>query len=218
MSRFFYLDTKFYSDLLTRFPIWLSGLIFIVLYVVLTFFIWFGPKDVLRIASALLFGAYVSTILLWAGEMINTIVLFHLSRRLGREYIVQKFHLKKKQMDKIDQAKSHRSFIGALALKSNVLFPMRFLDLGFGLTDISFRKYFYASLVALPLRILLFQYILELLGGSYINLFTDINAVMQFYFRHPYIFLYTGLYFFFLGVLTLLALINKSRKTFHSKK
>ena len=63
------------------------------LYVVLTFFIWFGPKDVFRIASGVIFGAEISTIYITIAETVNAILLFMLSRIFGREYIEKKFKL-----------------------------------------------------------------------------------------------------------------------------
>ncbi|MCK5083014.1 MAG: hypothetical protein KAR31_08935, partial [Candidatus Omnitrophica bacterium] len=50
LGRVFDVDVAYYQGILARYPLALSGLIFVVLYVVTTTFIWFGPKDVLRIS------------------------------------------------------------------------------------------------------------------------------------------------------------------------
>ena len=54
MGRFFNLDTLSLKNALARFPLPLRGLIFIFLYVVVTFFVFFS-KDFFWLAGALLF-------------------------------------------------------------------------------------------------------------------------------------------------------------------
>ncbi len=99
-GKIFKFDLDSMREFLSAFPIIVSGVIFILLYVVLTFFIWFGPKDVFRLSSAVLFGAYVSTVLVWIAEMINAAVLFIFSRKLGQEFIEQKFRVKKSRSNR----------------------------------------------------------------------------------------------------------------------
>ena len=92
-GRIFKFDISTYQSFLSKFPVVLSGFIFVALYVGTTTFIWFGPKDVLRISSAILFGATISTVFVWIGEMIYALIMFHLSRVLGRDMCSRNFVL-----------------------------------------------------------------------------------------------------------------------------
>ena len=56
---FFDIDPDRSRAFFDQYPIAISGFIFVVLYVVGTFFIWFGPKDVLRVASLFVFGVFL---------------------------------------------------------------------------------------------------------------------------------------------------------------
>jgi len=74
-----------------QYPLWLSAVVFVVSYVIITFLVWVGPKDVFRTAAAFLFGPAVSTVFVCAAEMFNLTLLFFLSRKLGRDYVEEKF-------------------------------------------------------------------------------------------------------------------------------
>ncbi|MCK5260241.1 MAG: TVP38/TMEM64 family protein [Candidatus Omnitrophica bacterium] len=199
LGRVFDVDVPYYQKILARYPLALSGLIFVLLYVVTTTFIWFGPKDVLRIASAILFGAYVSTVFVWIGEMINATVMFYLSRILGREYVQQRLGAQSKKLEKM---KDDSSFLGVLAWRINPLAPFRLMDLGYGLTQISFKKYFCAIVIVSFFRILWLQFILAGIGTS---LFEDISAMMDYFRAHPVVLRYSGLYFLAVIAVTIMA-------------
>ena len=134
-----------------------SGVIFIGTYVVLTNLIWFGPKDILRTAAALIFGGTISTVFVVIGEMINAVILFHLSRFFGREFVERRLGDKKKNLDKITRS---RSALGVFTVRINLLIPIRFTDLGYGLTGISFGRYFIPAALALIPRVFWQQYFL----------------------------------------------------------
>ena len=159
LGKVFSFDQAVFESFFRRFPIVPSSVIFVVLYVVLTFFIWLGPKDILRIVSALVYGPYLSTLLVWVAEAINVVVLFAMSRRLGRQYVEQKL---KGRMARLDETVSHTGFWSIFFLKLTPIVPFRFLDLGFGLTSISLKKYWTISALATPLRIFYLQFLLAL--------------------------------------------------------
>ncbi|MBN1869280.1 MAG: TVP38/TMEM64 family protein [Candidatus Omnitrophica bacterium] len=199
LGRIFDVKVSYYQELLSRYPLALSGTIFVLLYVLTTTFVWFGPKDVLRISGAILFGAYVSTVFVWIGEMINAAVMFYLSRILGREYVQQKFGVKPMELD---QVKDDSSFLGVTALRINPLIPFRFMDLGYGLTQISFRKYLCAIMVVSFIRILWLQFILAGIGTS---LFEDVSAMLDYFLANPVVALYSGMYFLAVIILMIAA-------------
>ena len=212
LGRIFKVDVPYYQTLLSQYPLMLSGFIFILLYVATTTFIWFGPKDILRIASAVLFGAVVSSFLIWIGELINALIMFHLSRALGRDFVQQKMHIGNTDLDKMSD---DSSLLNVVAWRINPLIPFRLMDLGYGLSKISFRKYFFGIAVITFFRILWLQYILNGIG---INFFEDIEVVMQYLINNPRIIQYSGIYFLAVILVTLMAIINRFVQKKKSKK
>ncbi|MFP4473672.1 MAG: VTT domain-containing protein [Candidatus Omnitrophota bacterium] len=137
----------------------LSSIIFIVLYVVGTFFIWVGPKDVLRVVSAVVFGAVWSSALIYIAEMLNLLVLFNFSRCMGRAYLEKKM---KGKIKKMDEAVSRTSSAAIFFMKFYPIIPFRVLDLGYGLTKVNLSRYFFVSALAAPVRLFVIQYFLAL--------------------------------------------------------
>ncbi|MBF0384518.1 MAG: TVP38/TMEM64 family protein [Candidatus Omnitrophica bacterium] len=156
---FFRVDLSGFKQYLDSLPLWASGVIFIVSYVTLTFIVLIGPKDVFKIIAALIYGAYISTAFVYAAEMVNLIVLFTFSRRLGRDYIALRL---KGKMQKIDDYLSQSGFWSIFFLRLFPIVPFRFLDLGMGLTKIGLGKYFLISAVASLPRIFFIQFFLTL--------------------------------------------------------
>ena len=154
---FFHIDEQWYKSLLSGTPLVLSGVIFIVLYVVVTSLVWLGPKDFFRISSAIIYGPYISTLFVYIAEVINAFIFFQLSRKFGRGFVESKLQGKMKNLDeKIATA----SFGWIFAMRLFIV-PFRFLDMGCGLTRISFQKYFLIVLLGTPPRLFLFQYLLS---------------------------------------------------------
>jgi len=209
LGRIFKVDVEYYQGFLLKYPLMLSGLIFVVLYVVTTTFVWFGPKDVLRISSAILFGGYVSTVFVWTGEMVNAAIMFSLSRTLGQEYVQERFKVSSGDLERM---KEDASLLGVAAWRINPLVPFRLMDLGYGLTTVPLRKYLLAIVVVSFFRILWLQFILEGVG---VSLFKDIPAVLDYFVDHPRVLRYSGMYFLAVVVLTIIAIavrISRKRK------
>ena len=196
-------DIERYRQILSQYPIYLSGFIYVVLYVVTTTFIWFGPKDVLRVSGAILFGGTTSAVLVWIGEMMNAVIFFQTSRVLGRDFVVQKFKLKSKDVDPIQ---GDVRTISVVALRLNPLIPFRFIDLGFGLSSISLKKYWTIIFFVSPLRIFWLQTILASVGEGMIK---DFSYVYQYLSEHPFIIFYSMLYFLAIVIVTLAAVVVK---------
>jgi len=203
LGRVFKFEVATYQTFLSKFPVAFSGLIFVLLYVGTTTFVWFGPKDVLRISSAILFGATTSTVFVWVGEMINAAIMFYLSRALGREYVQQKFRIKSQ---KLDQMKDDSSMLEVCAWRSNPLIPFRLMDLGYGLTRISFRKYFIAIAAISFLRIFWLQ---SILAGIGTGLFKNYSAMMDYFLENPSVARCSAAYFLAVVVITITAIITR---------
>lgn len=159
-------------------PPWLSGAVFVAAYVVGTFFIWLS-KDLLRIFAALTFGPWGSTLLVWLAESANAAVLFHLSRRMGRAYIEERFAL---HHPALDVRLAGLPFAWLLMFRAAPLIAFRFLDLAAGLTRMSFRRYFAAVAVGSLPRILWLQLILAGVGRA---ILTDPLASAHYLQEHP---------------------------------
>jgi uncharacterized membrane protein YdjX (TVP38/TMEM64 family) len=158
IGHFLSIDERWCKSLLTETPLVVSGIIFIVFYVVFTSLIWLGPKDFFRITAALIYGAYVSTLLVYISEVINAFIFFTLSRKLGRDFVEGKLRGRMRRMDEMTAA---TGFWWIFAMRLFIV-PFRFLDMGCGLSKISFTKYFSIVLMATPFRLFLFQYLLTL--------------------------------------------------------
>ena len=154
-----------YENFLLQFPVFVSGLIFVFLYVIVTFFAWLA-KDILKIVAAILFGAYISTFLIWIAEMINAAVLFYFSRTFGKDFVQGILKGKARSLnEKIGKA----GFWGLFVLRAFPLVPFRFLDLAAGLTKTSFWRYFILVVFASPVRIFWIQFILSGVGVAIVK-------------------------------------------------
>jgi len=212
LGRIFKIDIDTCQKFLLRYPLALSGVVFVFVYVVTTTFVWFGPKDILRVSSALFFGGFVSTVYVCIGELINAVVMFHLSRKLGRDYVYQKYRARSKE---IDQMGRDPSFLGLIAWRVNPLIPFRLMDLGYGLTQVSFRKYLSSIIVITFIRVLWLQTILAGIGA---NLLSDFSAIQDYLFAHPHVIRLSMGYFLAVFIITIAAIINRKRRTYASAK
>lgn len=163
LGRALNIDLEQVRDWLSQYPLWLSGSLFILIYVGLTTVLWVGTIDFFRISGALLFGPYWSTLFVYIAEIANASILFLLSRKLGRKFVEEKFHLQSKDTK---YTPDNAGFWTAFVLRINPLVPFRFMDVGFGLTKMPFRLYFYAVVWGSLLRIFWLQYVIAGMGQA----------------------------------------------------
>lgn len=162
LGRSFHLDAEAIKNSLGKFPVLYSGIIFIILYVTVTFFIWLS-KDIFKLIAALIFGAYISTLFIWLAEIINAFILFYLARYLGRNFVEKSLQGKD---NNLDERLGKVGFLWLFLFRAVPLIPFRFLDLACGLTKISFRKYLTAVILGSSLRIFWVQYALAGAGEA----------------------------------------------------
>jgi len=180
-------DWHYFKGFLSRFPIVYSGLIFIVLYVAVTFFVWL-VKDVFKVIGAVLFGPIFSSLLIFVSEIINASILFNLSRVLGRDFVKDKL---KGSFDKLDKNIVRFGFWGIFVLRIVPLVPYRFLDIAAGLTKISFSQYLLAVILGSPVRIFWLQFILSVLGEG---VFKDPGLITDYFLQHPGVLIFSFFY------------------------
>ncbi len=187
LGRYFKVDLEAVQNALRKFPLFLSGTIFVLLYVVVTFFVWLS-KDIFRLASAILFGAYISTLFVFIAETINAFILFYFARYLGRSFVENSLKGKYKTLD---EKLGKISFSWLFLFRAVPLIPFRFLDLASGLTKISFKKYLTAVLLGSPLRIFWLQFTLAGVGEA---VFKDPYALAEFLLKNRALLLFTFVY------------------------
>lgn len=174
-GRLFSLDLASMEGFFRDVPLAVAGPAFVVAYVVVTFVIWFS-KDLFRIAGALVFGPYWSTLFLCVGELINACILFRLSRRLGRAWVDRRVSDKHRTLD---ERLKKLGFSWLLLFRATPLIPYRFLDLAAGLTAMSFRRYFAACLLGTPPRVFWLQFILATVGRTILTDPASVGAYLE---------------------------------------
>ena len=188
VGRHFPIDTETVQKSLLKFPLIYSGLLFILLYIAVTFFIWLA-KDVFWLVGAISFGPYLSALFIFLAETINAFILFHLARYLGRGYVENK--TQQERFKNLDERLSELSFPWLLMLRGVPLLPYRFLDLGMGLTSISFKKYLLVVILASPIRMLWVQSILAGVGKGILD---NPSALPGFFLAHKNLFIFSLVY------------------------
>ena len=201
LGRFLRIDTEALGKSLSRFPILYSAILYVVFYVIITFFVFFS-KDIFWVAGAVVFGAILSTLLVYISEIINALILFHLARYLGRNFV--EHHLKKKS-ENLDDRLANVNFFWLFIVRLVPLIPYRFLDLGVGLTKIRFRRYLLAVLLATPIRVFWVQYILALVGK---NIFNKPELLIDYLLQNKALFVFSFIYL----VLVILAAFKLKHK------
>ncbi len=186
LGRFFHIDAAYVRGLLKPYPVWLTCFVFVALYVTVTFFVWLS-KDIFRLVAAVVFGPYLSTLLVWTAECINAVILSSLSRMFGRGYIAASLAGRLKRLD----TRLGSMSMGWLMLVRFVpLFAFRFMDIAAGVSSIRLRRYMVAVLIATPLRVLWLQVVLAAVGESAFDPF----VMAQYLQGHPFLVVVTFAY------------------------
>lgn len=200
-GRQFPLDAGAIQKKLSGFPLIYSGTVFILLYIAVSFFIWFA-KDAFWLMGAVLFGAPTSALFVFLAEVANASILFYLSRYLGRGFLEKSLSGRYK---KLDEKLGRISFAWLFIFRAAPLIPYRFLDIAAGLTSMRFRKYLSAVVLGSPLKIFWIQYILYGVGKNVYNL----SALTEYFLNNRLLLVLSAAYFFLLP-LVIIKLKNKN--------
>lgn len=208
VGKIFHIDARQINDNLKSIPVVYSGLVFLLLYILGTFFVWY-LKDPLKVVGAIVFGAYVSTLLIYISEIINSWIFFHLSEFLGRDYVERRMGGKFKEIyEKVGDIDLGWIFL----LRAVPLVAFRVLDLIFGLSKLPYKKYFWAVVLASLPRIFWIQFILAAIGND-LPLLDGINGhnaqasfskIIGYFQTHGFMFAWSLVYF----VLALIAVFK----------
>ena len=184
LGQYFSIDQAKINQFLDSISITSASFIFIFLYVVGTFLLWY-LKDPLKLIGAILFGAYLSTFLIYIAEIINAYIFFNISHVLGQDFVERNL---KGRFKRFYQRLEDISIGWIFMFRVVPLIPYRVLDLSFGLSKISFRKYLLAILLASIPRIFWIQFILFAVKGF------SIDAMMVYFIENNTIFLFSLIY------------------------
>jgi len=187
LGRYFNIDTQALERSLARYPLFYSGIIFIILYVIVTFFVFFS-KDLFWLVSAVLFGAFYSTLFICIAEIVNAFILFYLARYLGRAYVRKSL---KGRFKELDEKLAKVNLFWLFIFRAAPLIPYRFLDLAAGLTNIRFRRYILAVALGTPIKTFWIQYVLTGVGK---NLYKNPYATVEFFLSNKILFISSIIY------------------------
>jgi len=101
----------------------------------------FVPGSLLTGIGAAIFGPYLGFVYVWIGAMIGASGAFYIGRTLGREFAAG---LVGSRLKKYDDAIGRNGFAAVLYLRL-VYFPFTPMNFGMGLTQVTFRDYFYGT-------------------------------------------------------------------------
>ncbi|MDD4954017.1 MAG: VTT domain-containing protein [Candidatus Omnitrophica bacterium] len=195
LGKYFPVGAGGIQDYLARFPKLYSGLLYILLYVIITFFVWFS-KDVFWVVGAVLFGAFFSALYVWIAEIINAVILFYLARSLGRKFVE---YYARARFGDLDKKIGCLNFSWFFLLRAIPIVPYRFIDLVAGLTCISFGRYMAAVILGSGVKIFWIQYILAQVG---VVIFRDPYVVVEYFLNNRALFYLSLIYLLLVIVVT----------------
>lgn len=201
LSRYIPQDLQGLQRSLAEFPLAVSAVLYVVLYVIITFFVFFS-KDLFWFMGAFLFGPFLSAALICAAEVINAFILFNISRLLGRGYVEKKLS---GRYHNLDEKLGKISLFWLFVLRAAPLIPYRFLDLASGLTSLRFRRYLIAVIFGTPIKMFWIQYIIYSVGRS---IFSDPKTLMEYFLSHK-ILLFLGFGYIILIIMALIKMLKR---------
>lgn len=127
----------------------LAPVVYFLMWVILPIF--FFPVPILAVAGGVVFGFVEGSLLTFFGACGNCYVMFLMSRRFGKEYVVNllKKKLSPKQHARIFGVSDDKLMISLVVLRLIPLVPYNLINYGFGLTNISLGKYMLASVLGI---------------------------------------------------------------------
>ena len=115
----------------------------------------FPPLAILSLTAGLAFGKFWGAVYLMIGAMIGSSVAFFISRSLDKR-IIEK--IVKGKIKDFDESMKTKGFVTVLFFRLIPIIPHEVLNYACGLTKISFRDYFFATLIGLIPGILISAY------------------------------------------------------------
>jgi len=161
-------------SLLSKIPLGLSAPVFVLLYVAANFVV-VDIKDAFKLVGAIVFGAWMSAFLIYIAELLNAVIFFNLSRKLGQEFARKMLKNGAGFYDRLSQLPVYWVFL----LRAVPVIPYRVLDIVFGMSAMRFNRYMLAAVLASFPRILFIQIPLAAVGSF------SMEGFMDYWRNHP---------------------------------
>lgn len=146
---------------------WIQGLdaigaiAFIGIYIIAT--VAFFPGSILTLGAGVIFGVVAGSLYVFLGATIGATIAFLVGRYLARGWVAKRIEGNLK-FRAIDSAVGREGFKIVLLTRLSPVFPFNLLNYAYGLTDVSLKDYFLASIGMIPGTIM-YVYIGSLAGS-----------------------------------------------------
>ena len=125
----------------------LGGIVFIGIYIIAT--LAFLPAAILTLGAGVIFGVIWGSLYVFVGATLGAIAAFLVGRYLARGWVKEKISSYKK-FTNIDQAVSKEGLKIVFLIRLSPLFPFNLLNYALGVTSVSLKDYFLASVGMIP--------------------------------------------------------------------
>ncbi|MGE3805541.1 MAG: TVP38/TMEM64 family protein [Gemmataceae bacterium] len=143
------------------FDLFTAGLIYVAIYILGTLFL--VPGTALSFAGAVVFGAYLGTLLTWIGATIGATLSFLAAKLLGRDFVTSLFGNK---LDGLDRRIRDNGFTGLLIIRLVPAFPYNVVNFGSGFTSIGLRDYVLATAIGILPGTFVYQFLFAKFGRA----------------------------------------------------
>jgi len=135
---------------------------FIIIYILAT--VLFVPGSILALAAGVLFGVLWGSIYVSIGATIGAVVAFLIGRYLARGWVAKQ--IEGNGMFKvIDEAVAREGWKIVALMQLSPIFPFNMLNYAFGVTQVSFKDYFFPTWIGIMPGTVLYVYIGSLTGN-----------------------------------------------------
>lgn len=135
---------------------------FILIYIVAT--VLFIPGSLLTLGSGVLFGVVGGSICVSIGSVLGASCAFLIGRYLTRDWVSKQIEGNQK-FKAIDLAVAQEGWKIVLLTRLSPIFPFNLLNYAFGVTQVSFKDYFFASWIGMIPGTIMYVYIGSLAGS-----------------------------------------------------
>jgi uncharacterized membrane protein YdjX (TVP38/TMEM64 family) len=161
----FFVDVR---ESLTQGMEWVSGLgvwgpvVFVLIYAISA--ILMLPGSVMTLGAGILFGLTQGIIIILIGATLGATIAFLVSRYLARDWVAEKIAGKEKYCA-MDQAVGDEGWKIVLLTRLSPMFPFNVLNYAYGVTRVSLRDYFFASILGMLPGTVFYVYIGSMAGS-----------------------------------------------------
>ncbi|MCE2720461.1 MAG: TVP38/TMEM64 family protein [Dolichospermum sp.] len=125
----------------------LGGVVFIAIYIIAT--LAFLPAAILTLGAGVIFGVIWGSLYVFIGATLGAVAAFLVGRYLARGWVKEKISSYKKFAN-IDKAVSKEGLKIVFLIRLSPLFPFNLLNYALGVTSVSLKDYFLASVGMIP--------------------------------------------------------------------